>query len=390
MSREELLSELLLQWQEHHEHGRDVSGEALCRDHPELAPELDRRIQVLRHMNRAVEDSRRPALGVLPTLPGYEVVGELGRGGMGVVYQARQLATGRVVAVKRVRDGAHPELLARFRTEAEAVARLQHPHVVQIYEVGEHDGLPYFAMEYADGGTLAQRLTGEPWPAAQAVPLVEALANAVQYAHERGIVHRDLKPANILFSTSSTNNTNRHEKDKNTRPPLRVDSCYSWMNLIPKITDFGLARQLDSTTRRTQSGAVLGTPAYMAPEQALGLRSRVGPQADVFGLGALLYELLTGRPPYRGATARETWKQARLGQVVPPRRLNPHVPPPLERICLKALEAEPARRYVMAGQLAADLRRYRRRPLRLALGLGLAGLLALAVGILLYVVRPLG
>src|SRR5262249_33739439 len=219
----------------------------------------------------------------LPEVPGYEVLGELGRGGMGVVYRARQGGLKRVVALKMIRSpaAAGPAQLARFRREARALARLQLPHILQISEVGEHDGSPYRALELLTGGGLDRRLRGRPWPARQAARLVETLARAVHAAHECRIVHRDLKPANVLLTADG----------------------------LPKITDFGLAKQLDADTDRTRSGDILGTPSYMAPEQARGRRDDVGPATDVYALGAILYELLTGRPPFNGETVWDTLEQ---------------------------------------------------------------------------------
>jgi WD40 repeat protein len=262
-------------------------------------------------------------------MPGYEVLGELGRGGMGVVYQARQPALGRLVALKVLLAGTHasPTELARFRREAEAVARLQHPHIVQVFEVGEHAGLPYFSLEYADGGSLAQQLNGTPRPPAEAARLVEVLARAVQAAHARGVVHRDLKPANILLTADGT----------------------------PKVTDFGLAKRLDEAAGPTASGAILGTPSYMAPEQAGSRGQQVGPAADVYALGAILYELLTGRPPFQAATPLDTVLQVISQEPVAPRQL----PRDLETICLKCLEKDPGRRYDSAEALADDLRCFR-------------------------------
>jgi WD40 repeat protein/serine/threonine protein kinase len=264
-----------------------------------------------------------------PTVPGYEILGVLGRGGMGVVYQARQARLKRVVALKMILAGAHaaPEDLERFRREGEAVARLKHPNIVQIYDVGEHGGLPFFSLEYVDGGSLAKKLGGAPLPARQAAELVATLAQAVQAAHEHGIVHRDLKPANILLTVDGT----------------------------PKITDFGLAKQLDDDSAQTQSGAILGTPSYMAPEQAGGHTRDVGPAADVYALGAILYDLLTGRPPFKGATLVDTLEQVRTQEPVAPGRLQPKVPRDLETICLKCLQKEPAQRYASAKALAEDL-----------------------------------
>jgi WD40 repeat protein len=280
-----------------------------------------------------------------PAVPGYEFLGLLGKGGMGVVYKARQVALGRVVALKMILAGPHagPQELARFRAEAEAAARLQHPHVVQIFEVGQGAGEPYFSLEYVEGGSLAQKLAGAPWPARKAVELVQTLARALHAAHERGIVHRDLKPANVLLTADGT----------------------------PKVTDFGLAKRLDTPADQTRSGAVLGTPTYMAPEQAQGRTREIGPRTDVYALGAILYECLTGRPPFLAETSLDTVLQVIHAEPVPPSRLRPKVPRELETVCLKCLEKDPRRRYDTALDLAEDLRRFlvgepiKARPVRL-------------------------
>jgi serine/threonine-protein kinase len=263
---------------------------------------------------------------------GHEILGVLGRGGMGVVYKARQRGLNRVVALKMVLAAEHAgaEQLARFRAEAEAVARLQHPHIVQVFEVGEVRGHPYFSLEYVEGGSLAQKLNGTPLPPSEAGRLVETLARAVHAAHLRGVVHRDLKPANVLLTAEGT----------------------------PKITDFGLAKRLDVETAHTQSGAILGTPSYMAPEQAEGKVHAVGPTADVYALGAILYELLTGRPPFKAASPLDTVLQVLSEEPVPVRRLQPKVPRDLETVCLTCLRKEPAKRYATALDLADDLHRW--------------------------------
>jgi WD40 repeat protein len=268
------------------------------------------------------------------SVPGYEIESVLGRGGMGVVYKARHLALKRTVALKMVLAGGHagPRELARFRIEAEAAARLQHPNIVQIHEVGDADGRPYCALEFVEGGNLAGKLQGKPLPAREAAKLVEALARAMQLAHSRNVVHRDLKPANVLLTADGT----------------------------PKITDFGLARQMDSDSGATQAGAVMGTPSYMAPEQASGLAHEAGPAADIYALGAILYECLTGRPPFKGKTMVETLDQVRTQEAVPPSRCQAGVPLDLETICLKCLRKEPEKRYTSAAELADDLVRYQR------------------------------
>jgi tetratricopeptide (TPR) repeat protein len=265
-------------------------------------------------------------------VPGYELLETLGTGGMGVVWKARQKNLPRLVALKRLRAGGplSEDLLVRFRREAEAVARLQHPNIVQIHEVGEQDGEPFLVLEYVAGGSLAQKLADGPLPPDAAAALVESLARAIHFAHEQGIIHRDLKPANVLLTADGT----------------------------PKVSDFGLAKLLGaSEASATQTGAILGTPSYMAPEQARG-EATVGIAADVYALGAILYETLIGRPPFRGPSALETLAQVRDNDPVPPRTLQPQVPRDLETICLKCLHKEPGRRYTSAAALADDLRRF--------------------------------
>jgi tetratricopeptide (TPR) repeat protein/tRNA A-37 threonylcarbamoyl transferase component Bud32 len=285
-----------------------------------------------------------PAVPGLPAIPGYQVLGELGRGGMGVVYKARQIRLNRIVALKMILAGDHagPEASARFLAEAELIARLHHPHIVQIYAFGDCDGRHYFAMEYVAGGTLADRLDGNPRPGRESARLIETLARAIDEAHRLGIVHRDLKPANILLSTDG----------------------------VPKIADFGLAKWLDAQSGLTQTHSIVGTPNYMAPEQAGPGRNPIGPAADVYSLGAILYELLTGRPPFQAATVLETLDRVRSEEPVAPTRLRPKLPKDLVTICLKCLAKEPARRYGSAAELAEDLRRFeagetiRARPVR--------------------------
>jgi serine/threonine-protein kinase len=268
----------------------------------------------------------------LPSIPGYEVEAVLGVGGMGVVFRARHQALNRVVALKMALAGeyAGPRERERFRREAEAVAALRHPNVVQVYDVGDADGRPFLTMELLDGGSLAQRLNGTPMPARKAAEIVATLTGAVEAAHRTGIVHRDLKPANILRT---------------------VDDVF-------KVSDFGLARRLDGPAALTRSGAAVGTPSYMAPEQARGPANTVGPAADIYALGAILYECLTGRPPFRGETAAETLDQAIHREPTPPGRLNPRLPRDLETICLKCLDKDPDLRYPAAVDLAADLGRF--------------------------------
>jgi eukaryotic-like serine/threonine-protein kinase len=283
-------------------------------------------------------------LAVERLIGGYEIIQELGRGAMGVVYKARQLALNRVVALKMVLTGhlAGTKVLMRFQLEAEAVARLQHPNIVQIYEVGEQDGCPFFALEFVDGGTLSDRIEGTPLAPREAAWVVQQLAQAMDYAHRCGVVHRDLKPANILLAVNEHTPTT-------TRPSL--------LGSVPKVTDFGLAKRLEDASH-TQAGSILGTPSYMAPEQAEGRNDLVGPPADIYALGAILYDLLTGRPPFRGQTILETLQQVKKLEPVPPRRLCPGLSRDLDTICLKCLEKLPGKRYGSAQDLAEDLRHF--------------------------------
>ncbi len=283
----------------------------------------------------AVAGGTMPALRGLvvgPTIPGYQLLGELGRGGMGVVYKAQDVKLHRLVALKMILSGAYAEEadLVRFRLEAEAVAKLQHPNIVQVFEINECDGRPYFSLEFVDGGPLDKKLGGNPLPPRQAAELLEQLARAMHYAHQRDILHRDLKPANVLLTSDGT----------------------------PKITDFGLAKKLDDKENsKTQGGTIMGTPSYMAPEQALGADA-IGPAADIHSLGAILYEFLTGRPPFKGATVLDTLEQVRNQEPVPPSRLQPKVPKDLETIGLKCLQKNVAKRYATAGELADDVKRF--------------------------------
>jgi WD40 repeat protein len=283
-------------------------------------------------------------------IPGYEIVGELGRGGMGVVYEARQIGLGRTVAIKMILAGAHAGSadLARFQTEAEAIARLRHPNIVQVYEVGVCDGSPFFSLEFCPGGSLETKLAGTPLPPAEAAALVETLARAVQAAHEQRVVHRDLKPANVLLASGACERPGSSPSGRSHAPLAE---------LCPKITDFGLAKKLDEAGQ-TVSGSVMGTPSYMAPEQAGGHSKEIGPAADTYALGAILYECLTGRPPFKAATALDTLLQVVSAEPVPPSRLQPGVPRDLETVCLKCLRKEPGQRYASAGDLADDLRRF--------------------------------
>jgi serine/threonine protein kinase len=297
-----------------------------------------------------------------PTVPGYEILGELGRGGMGVVYQARQLGLDRTVALKMLLTGVHTAAkdLARFRAEAAVIARLQHPNIVQIYDVGEAAGRPYFVLEYVAGGSLAQQLQGTPQPARAAAQLVEALAQAVHAAHTIGVIHRDLKPANILLEWSAT----KHESWK--AFPRIAERPLTPPFVNPKITDFGVAKSAGGDAQTpdlhgpTVTGELLGTPNYMAPEQAMVPRQPVGPAADVYALGAILYELLTGRPPFTGETPLATVVQVLHNEPVSVTSLQPNVPRDLETICHKCLRKDPRKRYGSAQELAQDIARFLR------------------------------
>jgi serine/threonine-protein kinase len=324
-----------------------ATPEDVCSSCPELLPEVRalwrkvRRVQT--ELDALFPAPPEPAVSApplpvdgeaLPRVPGYEVEAVLGRGGVGVVYRARHLRLNRPVALKMLLAGpyARPEELERFLREAEAVAGLRHANVVQLYDVGDADGRPYFTMELVEGGSLAHKLADAPLPARRAAALVTAVAEAVQAAHQSGIVHRDLEPGNVLLTPDGT----------------------------PKVTDFGLARRLEGGSGLTLSGAPLGTPSYMAPEQARGDQAAIGPATDVYALGAILYECLTGRPPFRAETATATLQQVLADDPVRPARLNRSVPRDLETICLKCLAKAPRRRYPTAQALADDLRRFER------------------------------
>ena len=275
----------------------------------------------------------------MPMVPGHQMLELVGRGGMGKVYRARQIALGRVVAVKLLVSEPDEKSLSRFREEYRAVAKLQHPNIAQLFESGLADGKPYFTQEYVEGGTLSQKYGGAPQDAHEAARLVEVIARAIHYSHEQGILHRDLKPGNILL-------TSRGE---------------------PKVTDFGLAKELaapgadtpkETGGGLTRTGEILGTPSYMPPEQASGVVSSIGPRADVYSLGAILYEALTGRPPFQGLDPLHTLFMVLSMEPVAPRTLQPKLPRDLETICLKCLEKSPKKRYETAAELADDLKRF--------------------------------
>jgi tRNA A-37 threonylcarbamoyl transferase component Bud32 len=319
------------------EAGRNVDKNQLLRAHPEIAGELQACLGVL---DFAAGISNLPARpGGLGSVAEYELLDEIARGGMGVVYKARHRRLNRIVALKMIGAGehVHPAQRARFLIEAEAVARLHHPNIVQIYDFGETDGRPFVILELLEGGSLADRLKGTTQPGRVAAELVATLASAMHAAHQAGIVHRDLKPSNVLFDRDGT----------------------------PKIADFGLAKRLEVEEHHTQSGQVMGTPSYMAPEQAQGHVRQIGPRADIYALGATLYEMLTGRPPFKTPSTMETLHQVIYEDVVPPSKLRVRLARDLETICLKCLHKEPQKRYGTAQELADDLRRYLdNRPIR--------------------------
>jgi WD40 repeat protein len=316
---------------------REEAGESpalddYLRSFPALAEEL-RRL----HEAEALLAGLLPPWENLPNGPtrlgDYLLLNEVGRGGMGVVYRARQVSLGRLVALKMMRSGilAGPEEVARFQAEAQTAARLRHPTIVAVHEVGEHEGRHYFSMDYVEGGSLADSTRGgRPLPAQQAARCAEAIARAVQYAHTQKVLHRDLKPSNVLLDAAGE----------------------------PHVTDFGLAKALGGGPQLTATGQALGTPGYMAPEQADGRSKDVGPAVDVYGLGAILYELLTGRPPFQADTPLVTLQQVVTADPAAPRQLNRDVPRDLETVCLKCLRKEPHRRYATAQELADDLRRF--------------------------------
>jgi hypothetical protein len=344
VAHDELLAELLNELAEQQRAGRTPDIEAVARSHPELAGELQAlwgavmvADAIASHATTSLPPRRRreqeaPPLESPRVFGDYELLEEIGRGGMGVVYRARQISLGRIVAVKMILRGtfASPEDLARFHAEAQAAARLDHPNIVPVYEVGEVDGQPYFSMKYVEGTTLARLLADGPMMPREAAAILLPVARAIHLAHQQKLLHRDLKPSNILIDVDGQ----------------------------PHVTDFGLAKRITDETGQTHTGAVVGTPAYMAPEQAGGLRRDIGPPSDVYSLGSILYQMLTGRPPFQAASPVDTLLMVLEQDPVPPRLLNAKADRDLEMVALKCLQKPPDLRYPTAEALAGDLQAY--------------------------------
>jgi serine/threonine-protein kinase len=356
-SRDERVNEAIAAYLEAVEAGRPPDREAFLARYPDLQSELRAFLDDHARFAQAAqpigpraaptpgvdleaptiapgEPSPAAPLGTLRYFGDYELLEEIARGGMGVVYKARQVSLNRLVALKMILSGqfASPDDVRRFRTEAEAAANLDHPNIVPIYEVGEHEGQQYFSMKLIEGQSLAAALGAARGPTMApraTAKLVATIARAVHHAHQRGVIHRDLKPGNILLDEHGE----------------------------PHVTDFGLAKRVEGDSKLTRSGAIVGTPSYMAPEQARGQKG-LSVAADVYSLGAILYELLTGRPPFQEVTPLDTVLQVLEKEPEPPRRLNPSLPRDLETICLKCLEKDPHLRYDSATALADDLDRW--------------------------------
>jgi WD40 repeat protein len=333
-----------------------------------LVPPTQRRsaVRALRHGQEAsgAARERHPQAEqvILPApkqVGDYDILAEVGRGGMGVVYKARHRSLNRLVALKMVLAGefASPAQELRFRLEAELAARVRHPNIVQVYEIGSYEGRPFLALEWVEGGSLASRLDGKPWPPREAAALIETLAGAIHVAHCESVVHRDLKPANILLQRKPQI---PNPKLENEAISSGSDFGFRISDFDPKVTDFGLAQPAEGGMTLTQSGFLVGTPGYMAPEQASGRRALVGPATDIYALGVVLYQLLTGQLPFQGDSALEVLRAVTSDEPVRPRRLQPRIPRDLEAITLHCLEKEPRRRYPSAMALAEDLQHFRR------------------------------
>ncbi len=381
-AREQLLADLLTELSERRRRGESADVEQLARAHPDLAQEL-RQLWAAVQVAQAFGSPRPPqptdrrpspsprtqpglSLGELPTteirsdpvaapangsLPrrfgDYELLEQIGRGGMGVVYKARQISLDRFVAIKMLRHGGESSDadLQRFRNEAEAAARLDHPNIVPVYEVGEAEGQLYFTMKHVEGTTLAALLDEHPLAARDAAQMMATIARAIHFAHQNNILHRDLKPSNILLQGNSGSRSGEANPGEN----------LAW---YPMVADFGLAKRVEGGESLTATGAIVGTPSYMPPEQASGSRGTPSPASDVYSLGAILYELLTGRPPFRAASTVDTLLLVLDQEPVEPRRLNPQVDRALELICLKCLQKQPDLRYPSTAALAEDLEKF--------------------------------
>jgi serine/threonine-protein kinase len=371
IDRDEILARLIDRLTEDQRAGRVIDLDAVAKDHPDLAAELKALWAVAQFAGLArqpgfnkqptttltpIQAQERTTSDAPPGLPrefgDFELLEELGRGGMGVVYKARQKSLNRTVALKMVREAhlATDSDRARFRSEADSAARLNHPNIVTVHEVGTIGGQAYFCMEFVDGPTLAEQVReGGPLPPREAARLLAVIARAVQHAHSLGILHRDLKPSNVLLQIDDS----RSKIDGT----ASQSSMSNRQSAIPKVSDFGLAKKLDAAESLTRTGAVLGTPSYMSPEQA-SMRKDLTPAADTYALGAILYELLTGRPPFQAAHPLDTLQLVLEQEPVPPRDLNPTVDRELELVCLKCLQKPVELRYPSAAALAADLEAY--------------------------------
>jgi Protein kinase domain len=362
MPENDRLLDLVVLWEELHEAGKPISIEELCLDCPDLLPALRKRLKALGALDAMLANETNAGAATvvkdgnptgnrhtsrvetLPVIPGYEIIRELGRGGMGVVYEARQERLNRLVAVKVLLGGQYATVTsqARFKAEVDAIGRMQHPNLIQVFDVGEYDGRLYYSMEYLAGGSLEDRIGSVPLSTRKAAELLKILADAIKAVHRHGVIHRDLKPANILLTTTDTTN-----------------ECWGIPGFgTPKISDFGLAKRTDVTSGPTLTEHILGTPTYMAPEQAAGQSRQVGPATDIYSLGAILYRLLIGRPPFVGESVMEIVRQVADADPIPPRYLQPAIPIDLETICLKCLDKQPAKRYENAAALSEDLRRF--------------------------------
>ncbi|HEV3144348.1 MAG TPA: serine/threonine-protein kinase [Gemmataceae bacterium] len=366
--RDERLAALLHQLAEHQANGHGAGLEGLCRQHPDLADEL-RQLWATSELARLLAKAPVPqpntissptmaaggTAGPLPRRFGdYELLEELGRGGMGIVYKARQASLNRLVALKMLLHGelARPEDRARIQAEARAAALLKHPNIVAVYDVGECECRDFFTMPYIEGQSLTQLLAEGPLPPREAARIVAIVGHAVHYAHQQGIIHRDLKPGNILLVSGGVVSGEWSSGE----PPTTHHSP-----LTPIVTDFGLAKRMEVAgegDRLTQSGAILGTPSFMPPEQAASNRGAIGPASDIYSLGAILYNLLTGHPPFQAANRVDILYMVLEQDPVPPRLLNPKVDRDLELICLKCLQKSPDLRYPSAAALAHDLEAY--------------------------------